>query len=109
MFDYALIASNFYQHKIYNAVYDEHESADWDSLEPIFPTLVEEKIKSGKYPRLIEDFFRVKAADHQWGIPRYLLIDAQGRMVATHAPRPSSEDVQAELRRLLTVNRVAQK
>lgn len=255
MVDYALIASNFYQHKIYNAVYDEHESADWDSLEPIFPTLVEEKIKSGKYPRLIEDFFRVKAADNQirteginptmiklaglmekeialdeyknviredvarweklapgkpapdfggitpdgkkillsdlrgkvvyidiwatwcgycidefpdskkvqaefknndqiaflyvsvdrdtlawkkmvagdkvpkglhllngpdahesiwnlyhvWGIPRYLLIDAQGRMVATHAPRPSSGDVQAELRRLLTVSRVAQK
>lgn len=65
MFDYALVASSFFQHKIYNAVYEENESVDWDSLEPVFSKLVEEKIKSGKYPRLIEDFFRVKFADDQ--------------------------------------------
>ncbi|WP_353718535.1 hypothetical protein [Dyadobacter sp. 676] len=46
---------------------------------------------------------------HVWGIPRYLLIDAQGRMVAAHAAGPSSGEVQAELRKLLTVSRVAQK
>lgn len=65
MFDYALIASFFCQHKIYNAVYEENEAIDWDSLGPIYPKLVEAKIKSGKYPRSIEGYFRVKAADYQ--------------------------------------------
>ncbi|WP_215232261.1 TlpA family protein disulfide reductase [Dyadobacter linearis] len=30
---------------------------------------------------------------HLWGIPRYILIDAEGKMLKTHAPRPSSEDI----------------
>ncbi|KAA0991935.1 TlpA family protein disulfide reductase [Dyadobacter aurulentus] len=30
---------------------------------------------------------------HLWGIPRYILIDAKGKMLKTHAPRPSSEDI----------------
>lgn len=254
MFDYALIAQLFYQHKINNAIYEENESMDDDSLEVIFPLLVETKIKSKKYPKEIEDYLRVKGADYQirmygitpntkklagllekeivsnefksairediarwekigpgkpapqfsgvtpegkkislsdlrgkivyvdiwatwcgpcveefpeskkvqadfkdndkvaflyvsidrdtlawkkmagsnkvpngmhiingtdspnsvwnqyhvWGVPRYLLIDAAGRMVATHAVRPSSGDVQAELRKLLAKSRVAQ-
>lgn len=44
-----------------------------------------------------------------WGVPRYLLIDAQGRMVATHADRPSSGKVSKELRKLLTRDQLAQK
>ena len=253
--DYSMIAAQFYQHRIHNAVYEENEKMDADSLESIFPFLVEKKIKAAGYPKQIEDFMRAKSADiqigmaglspqimkltgelekeiisedfknviredvarwekigpgkpapdftgltpdgkklslsdlrgkivyvdiwatwcgycidefpdskkmeaefkgndqvaflyvsvdsdtlawkkmvaggkvpnglhmlngadapgsiwnlyHVWGIPRYLLIDAQGRMVATHAARPSSGDVQTELRKLLTVNRVAQK
>lgn len=255
MFDYSMVASQFYQHRIHNAVYEENEGMDGDSLESIFPFLVEKKIKAAGYHKQVEDFMRAKSADihirlsgltpnvvklagtldkeiasedfknviredvarwekigpgksapdfagitpdgkklklsdlrgkivyidiwatwcgpcigefpdskkvqaefknndqiaflyvsvdrdtlawkkmvagdkvptglhmlngpdapesiwnlyHVWGIPRYLLIDAQGRMVATHAARPSSGDVQAELRRLLTVSRVAQK
>lgn len=254
MYDYALIASFFYQHRINNAIYDENESMDGDSLDAIFPLLVENKIKSGKYPKLIEDYLRVKSADYQirlyditpgitklagllekeiasnefkkvirediarwekigpgktapefsgmtpdgkkislsdlrgkvvyvdiwatwcgpcvgefpdskkvksdfkdndkiaflyvsidrdtlawkkmatsskvpdgihiitgtdspnsiwnlyhvWGVPRYLLIDADGRMVATHAERPSSGKVSAELRKLLATNKLAQ-
>ncbi|MCE7060859.1 TlpA disulfide reductase family protein [Dyadobacter sp. CY343] len=30
---------------------------------------------------------------HLWGIPRYILIDAEGKMLKTHAPRPSSDDI----------------
>ncbi|MBO9611603.1 MAG: redoxin family protein [Dyadobacter sp.] len=254
MFDYALIASFFYQHRINNAIYEENESMDGDSLDAIFPLLVERKIKSSKYPKMIEDYLRVKSADYQirldgitasttklvrlfekeiasdefkstirkdiarwekigpgkpapefsgttpdgkkislsdlrgkvvyvdiwgtwcgpcveefpdskkvmadfegndkvaflyvsidrdtlawkkmatsskvpegihvitgtdspnsiwnlyyvWGVPRYLLIDADGRMVATHAERPSSGKVTAELRKLLGVEKLAQ-
>jgi thiol-disulfide isomerase/thioredoxin len=255
MFDYSLIASSFYQHKISNAIYEENEELDADTLESIFPLLVEKKIKAGKYPGQIEDFLRVISADvqirlngltpnvlklagtlekeivsedfksviredvarwqklgpgkpapdfagitpdgkklalsdlrgkivyvdiwatwcgpcigefpdskkvqaefkgndqiaflyvsvdrdtlawkkmvagnrapkglhmlnstdtpgsvwnlyHVWGVPRYLLIDAQGRMVTTHAVRPSSGDVQEELRKLLVTSSIAQK
>lgn len=254
MFDYALIASFFYQHRINNAIYEENESMDADSLDAIFPFLVEEKIKLNKYPKAIGDYLRVKSADYQirssgitpsviklvrllekeiasndfkkvirediarwekigpgkpapefsgttpdgkrvsladlrgkavyvdiwatwcgycidefpdsrkiqaefkgsdkvaflyvsvdrdtlawkkmatgdkvprgihiingpdspnsiwdlyyvWGIPRYLLIDGDGRMVATHAERPSSGKVTAELRKLLPANKLAQ-
>lgn len=253
--DYGLIASSFYQHKINNAIYEENEEVDGDSLESIFPLLVEKKIKSSKYPKSVEDFIRAKSADvqirlnglspnmmklasalekeiasedfksviredvarwrklgpgkpapdfagmtpdgkklslsdlrgkivyvdiwatwcgpcigefpdskkvqaefkdndkiaflyvsvdrdtlawkkmvagnrvpkglhmlngtdtpesvwnlyHVWGVPRYLLIDAQGSMVATHAVRPSSGKVQEELRKLLAMSRIAQK
>jgi thiol-disulfide isomerase/thioredoxin len=65
MYDYALIASFFYQHKINNAIYEENESMDEDSLDAIFPQLVEKKIKSKRYPKAIEDFLRVKSADYQ--------------------------------------------
>lgn len=255
IFDYALIAQLFYQHKINNAIYEENESMDDDSLDAIFPLLVEAKIKSKKYPKEIEDYLRVKGADYQirmygitpsttklagslekeivsaefksairediarwekigpgkpapdftgmtpdgkklalsdlrgkivyvdiwatwcgpcveefpdskkvqadfkgndkvaflyvsidrdtlawkkmagsnkvpsgmhiingtdspnsvwnqyhvWGVPRYLLIDAAGRMVTTHAERPSSGKVQGELRKLLSKSRIAQK
>lgn len=30
---------------------------------------------------------------HLWGIPRYILIDAAGKMLQTHAPRPSSKEI----------------
>lgn len=255
MYDYGLVAQIYYQYKINNVIYEENESMDDDSLDAIFPLLVEAKIKSKKYPKEIEDYLRVKGADYQirmygitpgtkklassfekeivsnefksvirediarfekigpgkpapdftgmtpdgkklalsdlrgkivyvdiwatwcgycidefpnskkiqadfkgndqvaflyvsvdrdtlawkkmaasgkvpngihiinssdspnsvwtlyhvWGIPRYLLIDADGRMVTTHAARPSSGDVQGELRKLLTRSRVAQK
>ncbi|ACT93288.1 TlpA family protein disulfide reductase [Dyadobacter fermentans] len=255
MFDYSLVASQFFQHRINNAVYEENDQMDSDSLESIFPMMVEKKIKANEYPKPIEDFIRVKSADvqirlnglspnmitlantiekevaseelkkviredvsrweklgpgkpapdftgttpdgkklalsdlrgkivyvdiwatwcgpcvgefpeskkvhsefkeddrvaflyvsidrdtlawkkmvaagrvpaghhmltsadapesvwnlyHVWGIPRYLLIDAQGRMVATHAVRPSSGNVQGELRKLLSKSRIAQK
>lgn len=65
MFDFALIASFYYQHKIINEVYEENEEIDGDSLDAIFPFLVEEKIKSNKHPKIIEDFLRVKCADYQ--------------------------------------------
>ncbi|MCF0073882.1 TlpA family protein disulfide reductase [Dyadobacter sp. CY261] len=44
---------------------------------------------------------------HVWGVPRYLLIDAAGRMVATHAERPSSGKLTAELRKLLSTKELA--
>ncbi|GGH49870.1 hypothetical protein GCM10007423_52160 [Dyadobacter endophyticus] len=255
IFDFALIGSFYYQHKISNGIYGENEEMDGDSLDLIFPFLVEEKIKSSKYPKVIEEFLRAKSADYQismygltpsviklantlereiasndfrkvirediarweklgpgkpapdfagttpdgkkislsglhgkvvyvdiwatwcgpcveefpnskkvqadfkgndqvaflyvsvdrdtlawkkmvasgkvpngihiinssdspnsvwnlyyvWGVPRYLLIDAQGRMVATHADRPSSGKVSKELRKLLTRDQLAQK
>lgn len=65
MFDYALVAQLFYQHEINNAIYEENESMDDDSLDAIFPLLVEAKIKSKKYPKEIEDYLRVKGADYQ--------------------------------------------
>ncbi|WP_353718534.1 TlpA disulfide reductase family protein [Dyadobacter sp. 676] len=65
MYDYALIASFFYQHHINNAIYDKNKAMDSDSLDVIFPLLVEEEIKSNKYPKQIEDFLRVKSADCQ--------------------------------------------
>ena len=255
MFDYSLVASQFYQHRINNAVYEENDELEGDSLESVFSMLVEKKIKAANYPKLIEDFVRVISADvqiglnglspnmvklaavlerevasedfkkvirediarwekigpgkpapdfegmtpdgkrlalsdlrgkivyvdiwatwcspclgefpdskkvhaafkdndqvaflyvsvdqdtlawkkmvagnrvpagrhmlsgtdapgsvwnlyHVWGIPRYLLIDANGRMVATHAARPSSGHVQGELRKLLNASRLAEK
>lgn len=68
IFDYALIASNFYRQEISDAIYEENEEVDADTLEAIFPTLVEKKIKAGKYPKLIEDFLRVKSASIQIGL-----------------------------------------
>lgn len=255
MFDYALIASNFYRQEISDVIYEENDEVDGDTLEAIFPILVEKKIKASQYPKPIEDFLRVKSASiqiglngltpslhdlaktlekeipsedfksviredvarwekigpgkpapdfsgitpdgkrlalsdlrgkvvyvdiwatwcgwcveefpdskkvqaefksndkvaflyvsvdrdtlawkkmvagnrvpkglhmlngtetpesiwnlyHVWGIPRYLLIDAEGRMVTTHAERPSSGSVQAELRKLLATRSIAQK
>jgi thiol-disulfide isomerase/thioredoxin len=44
---------------------------------------------------------------HVWGIPRYILVDAQGKMVAAHAVRPSSGDLEAQLRELLETGRLA--
>lgn len=255
VFDYSMIASTFYWHQIGNAIYEENKEMEGDTLESIFPLLVEKKIKAAQYPKPIEDFLRAKSADiqiglngltpnlqkiantleneiasgdyrsvirknvarwekigpgkpapdfagmtpdgkklalsdlrgkivyvdiwatwcgpcigefpdskkvqaefkgndkiaflyvstdrdtvawkkmvaagkvppgyhmlngpdkpesvwdlyHVWGIPRYLMIDAQGRMVTTHAVRPSSGNAQGELRRLLATTRVAQK
>lgn len=43
--------------------------------------------KQEKQPDAIWDNY------HLWGIPRYILIDANGNMLKTHAPRPSSEDI----------------
>lgn len=35
------------------------------------------------------------------GIPRYILIDKEGRIVNADAPRPSSDDIEKEIRQLL--------
>lgn len=67
IYDYALIASNFYWNNISNAIYEENEKVDEDTLESIFPFLVEKKIKAGRYPKEIEDFMRVKSANIQIG------------------------------------------
>ncbi|GGN05053.1 hypothetical protein GCM10010967_45160 [Dyadobacter beijingensis] len=58
MFDYALIASQFYRNEISDAIYEENKEVDGDSLETIFPILVEQKIKAAKYPGLVEDLVR---------------------------------------------------
>ncbi|WP_229240812.1 TlpA disulfide reductase family protein [Dyadobacter sp. SG02] len=66
MFDFALIAT-FYQHKMNEAIYEENEKMNSDSLAAIFPLLVDEKIKSKKYPKLVEELLRVKSVDYQIG------------------------------------------
>ncbi|WP_051350456.1 TlpA family protein disulfide reductase [Dyadobacter alkalitolerans] len=38
-----------------------------------------------------------------WGIPRYILIDADGKMLQTHAPRPSSGKVEDLLRQTIKI------
>jgi len=68
VFDYSMIASTFYWHQIGNAIYEENEEMEGDSLESIFPLLVEKKIKAARYPKPIEDFLRVKSADIQIGL-----------------------------------------
>ncbi len=68
IYDYALIASNFYRDEISNVIYDENEKMDGDTLESIFAFLVEKKIKVSRYPKPIEDFLRVKSASIQIGL-----------------------------------------
>ncbi|WP_342083834.1 TlpA family protein disulfide reductase [Dyadobacter sp. OTU695] len=68
IYDYALIASNFYREEISNAIYEENEKVNEDTLESIFPFLVEKKIKASRYPKPIEDFLRVKSASIQIGL-----------------------------------------
>lgn len=40
---------------------------------------------------------------HLWGIPRYILIDAEGKMLQTHAPSPSSGKVEALLNKMIKI------
>jgi thiol-disulfide isomerase/thioredoxin len=68
VFNYGLIGNYFYHHEISNAIYEEHDAMEDDSLEAIFPTLVEKKIKDSHYPKPVEDFLRVKSANVQIGL-----------------------------------------
>ncbi len=54
--------------RINNAVYEENDELGGDSLESVFPMLVEKKIKAANYPKSIEDFIMVKSADVQIGL-----------------------------------------
>jgi len=67
VFDYGLIGSYFYLNQINNAIYEENEQVEGDTLETIFPTLVENKIKGNHYPKSVEDFLRVKSTSVQIG------------------------------------------
>ena len=40
---------------------------------------------------------------HLWGIPRYILIGADGKMLQTHAPRPSSGKVEELLNKTIKI------
>ncbi|MCE6991932.1 TlpA disulfide reductase family protein [Dyadobacter sp. CY323] len=40
---------------------------------------------------------------HLWGIPRYILIDQEGKMIMAHAPRPSSGEVGKLLREKIKI------
>jgi len=68
IFDYGLIGAFFYRDQISNAVYEANDEVEDDSLEAIFPSLVENKIKASHYPKSIEDFLRVKSANVQIGL-----------------------------------------
>ncbi|WP_149242217.1 TlpA disulfide reductase family protein [Dyadobacter sp. 32] len=68
VFDYGLIGSFFYRDEISNAIYEEHDELQSDTLEAIFPALVEKKIKAGNYPKSVEDFLRVKSVNGQIGL-----------------------------------------
>jgi thiol-disulfide isomerase/thioredoxin len=63
--DYGLIGSFFYNNQISNAIYEENEKVGADTLDAIFPALVENKIKASHYPKSVEDFLRVKSASVQ--------------------------------------------
>lgn len=39
-----------------------------------------------------------------WGIPRYLLVNADGTILNSHAPRPSSGSIIGELEEFLSKN-----
>ncbi|WP_229248877.1 TlpA family protein disulfide reductase [Dyadobacter sandarakinus] len=67
IFDYGMIASFYYNNKINNAIYEENNGLDEDTLQANFPLLVEEKIKAAHYPKIIENFLRVKSAHIQIG------------------------------------------
>lgn len=97
MYDYALIASFFYQHKINNAIYEENKSMDSDSLDAIFPLLVEKKIKSKKYPREIEDYLRVKSADYQ--IRMYGLTPSTNKLAAALEKEIASDEFKSVIRK----------
>ncbi|MCF2442515.1 TlpA family protein disulfide reductase [Dyadobacter sp. CY345] len=68
VYDYEFIGSNFYREKISNAIYDENNEVDGDTLEAIFPQLADNKIKASHYPKSIEDFLRVKSTNVQIGL-----------------------------------------
>jgi thiol-disulfide isomerase/thioredoxin len=68
IFDYGLISGNFYRDQINNAIYEENDKVEGDTLEAIFPALVENKIKARHYPKSIEDFLRVKSVNAQIGL-----------------------------------------
>lgn len=61
----------------------------WKKLLPdkSVPTGIHMHQKQNKQPDAIWENY------HLWGIPRYILIDAEGKMLQTHAPRPSSIDI----------------
>ncbi|MDQ6479550.1 TlpA disulfide reductase family protein [Dyadobacter sp. LHD-138] len=65
VFDYGLIGGFFYNNQISNAIYEENEKVGADTLDAIFPALVENKIKASHYPKSVEDFLRVKSASVQ--------------------------------------------
>jgi len=67
VFDYGLIGTYFYRDEISNAIYEENDGVEGDTLEAIFPTLVENKIKASHYPKSVEDFLRIKSANVQIG------------------------------------------
>jgi hypothetical protein len=46
---------------------------------------------------------------HVRGIPRYLLIDERGRMIATHAAHPSTGHAQGVLRKALAAAALVEK
>jgi hypothetical protein len=62
-----MIANQFYRDQISEVIYEENENTDSDSLEAIFPILIEKKIKASHYPKPIEDFLRAKSAHLQIG------------------------------------------
>ena len=68
IFHYGIIGSYFYRNEISNAIDEENEEIEGDTLEAIFPILVEKKIKARHYPKSIEDFLRVKSASVQIGL-----------------------------------------
>ena len=68
VFDYGLIGAYFYRDEISNAIYEENDEVEGDTLEAHFPSLVENKIKASHYPKPVEDFLRVKSANAQIGL-----------------------------------------
>ena len=66
--DYGYIGNFYYSQKISNVIYEENEQVDGDTLEAIYTTLVEDKIKASRYPKPVEDFLRVKSVSVQIGL-----------------------------------------
>lgn len=94
--DYGLIASFFYNNQINNAIYEENKKIRGDSLDAIFPALVEKKIKDGHYPKSVEDFLRVKSVTIQ--IASNGLTPDLHMLVKKLEQQISSEDYKSVLR-----------